>query len=480
MKLCEICGATTMHRGTYRALDDAGRAVQEYPADECAKCGHIRPDANAVKEMPPSHVPSSVRIRCEPSVTTANDEPLHLGAGTGRVDALLGWPPASGNARRPTVLVVDDEARVASALRRVLTAAGYDVSLAWDGLGALEAVVRQPFDVIVSDVHMPAASGISLLQSVRSHDLDVPVILMTGNPTLDTAMEAVALGAMQYLAKPVANEDLVKCVERACRVHRLAKVKREALSLLGGNAVEAGDRAGLSATLDRALASLWMAFQPIVGVGERRIFGYEALLRSEELLMRSPADVLDAAERLGRLHELGRVIREKVAAAAAATEGIVGKLFVNLHSSDLNDDELYSTDAPLSKIASHVVLEITERASLDGVRHVSSCVARLKGLGFQIAIDDLGAGYAGLTSFTQLEPDIAKLDMSLVRGVDNDSRRQSIIRSMKSLCDELGMVVIAEGVETAAERDALATLGCDVLQGYFFGRPSRTFDAVAW
>jgi EAL domain-containing protein (putative c-di-GMP-specific phosphodiesterase class I) len=153
---------------------------------------------------------------------------------------------------------------------------------------------------------------------------------------------------------------------------------------------------------------------------------------------------------------------------------------VNLHSADLNDEDLYSADAPLSKIATRVVLEVTERASLYGVKNVVACIARLKVLGFQIAIDDLGAGYAGLTSFTQLEPRIAKLDMSLVRGVDADSRRQSIIRSMIRLCDELGMLVVAEGVETAAERDMLAKLGCDLLQGYLFARPERGFKAPRW
>ena len=111
------------------------------------------------------------------------------------------------------------------------------------------------------------------------------------------------------------------------------------------------------------------------------------------------------------------------------------------------------------------MLEVTERASLYGVKNVAACVAKLKALGFDTAIDDLGAGYAGLTSFTQLEPRIAKLDMSLVRGVDTDARRQSIIRSMVKLCDELEMLVVAEGVETVAERDMLAELGCDLLPG---------------
>ena len=98
----------------------------------------------------------------------------------------------------------------------------------------------------------------------------------------------------------------------------------------------------------------------------------------------------------------------------------------------------------------------------------------------EIAIDDLGAGYAGLSSFTQLEPDVAKLDMSLVRGIDTDTRRRSIVRSMKQLCSELGILVVAEGVETVAERDTLDDLGCDLLQGYLFAKPCRGFEAAKW
>jgi EAL domain-containing protein (putative c-di-GMP-specific phosphodiesterase class I) len=195
--------------------------------------------------------------------------------------------------------------------------------------------------------------------------------------------------------------------------------------------------------------------------------------------MRNPAEMLDAAERLGRLDELGRAVRAHVAAAAsAAPEG--AKLFVNLHSSDLNDEELLSVHAPLSRIASRVVLEVTERASLYGVKDVGARVAKLKSLGFRIAIDDLGAGYAGLTSFTQLEPAVAKLDMSLVRGIDTDPRRETIVRSMKLLCDDLGILVVAEGVETPAERDALVDVGCDLLQGYLFARPERGFPTPKW
>jgi len=98
-------------------------------------------------------------------------------------------------------------------------------------------------------------------------------------------------------------------------------------------------------------------------------------------------------------------------------------------------------------------------------------------MGFRVAVDDLGVGYAGLTSFTQLEPEVVKLDMSLIRNIDQHPKKQSIVGAMKRLCDELGMAVVAEGVETVAERDALVELGLDLLQGYLFGSPARGFEA---
>jgi EAL domain-containing protein (putative c-di-GMP-specific phosphodiesterase class I) len=92
----------------------------------------------------------------------------------------------------------------------------------------------------------------------------------------------------------------------------------------------------------------------------------------------------------------------------------------------------------------------------------------------------MGAGYAGLTSFALLEPEVVKLDMSLVRDVHQSPTKQKVIRSMTSLCKELGMLVVAEGVETPAERDMLIELDCDLLQGFLFARPGRPFPEVQW
>ena len=378
------------------------------------------------------------------------------------------------------LLLVDDDPAVVRAYTKTLDRHGVTVSTACNGKEAVEVAKAATFDVILSDISMPEMTGIEFLKAIRAFDVDVPVILMTGKPELESAVRAVEYGAFRYLAKPVARKELSETVLRAAKIYKLARVKREALELPGKDRGRLGERAALEVRFSWAMSLIWMAFQPIIAWRERSVFGYEALLRSDEPLMKNPAEILDAAERLGRIHDLGRAVRARVAAMAAveAPEGV--KLFVNLHAADLNDDELYSPDAPLSKIAGRVVLEVTERASLYGVKSVPACAAKLKGLGYQIAIDDLGEGYAGLTSFTQLEPSVAKLDMSLVRGVDTDIQRQSIVRSMKRLCDELGVLVVAEGVETAAERDRLADLGCDFLQGYLFARPQNGFQAPQW
>jgi EAL domain-containing protein (putative c-di-GMP-specific phosphodiesterase class I) len=375
---------------------------------------------------------------------------------------------------RKSVLLVDDDLPFSRAVVRVLTAAGFDVTMVHSGDAAAEAIATRPYDAILSDIQMPGMTGVELLSRVRDHDLDVPVILLTAAPTVETAMEAVSLGALQYFAKPISNDVLVGALERACRLHRVARMKREALKLLGRTEGQAGDRAGLQSCFDRALQTMWLAFQPIVNLEEHSIFGYEALLRSEEPSLPHPGAILGAAERLGRVAELGGHIRTLAAEAfSRAPSGLT--LFVNVHARDLLDSTLYSPDAPLSRIADRVVLEITERAAFDDVSDVRASVGALRSLGYRIAIDDLGAGYAGLSSFAALEPDIVKLDMSLVRNVHQSAIRQRVVRSMVSLCRDMGMSVVAEGVEVAQERDTVRGFGCTLLQGYLFARPGPPF-----
>src|SRR6185312_11016159 len=173
---------------------------------------------------------------------------------------------------------------------------------------------------------------------------------------------------------------------------------------------------------------------------------------------------------LQRLAALGRRIRH-LSATALAPRDDIPSLFINLHPDDIFDAELLASDSPLTAIAPRVVLEITERASLASSPELTDRLARLRALGFRIAVDDIGAGYSGLTSFTELMPEVVKIDMSLVRDVHKSPLKQRTIGALCALCREVGTLVVGEGVETHDERETLIALGCDLLQGYVIARP---------
>jgi EAL domain-containing protein (putative c-di-GMP-specific phosphodiesterase class I) len=385
------------------------------------------------------------------------------------------WPqPQASPAVRSRVLLVDDDRLVAVGYERTLKSAGYEVEVTHDGPDAVARFKQRAFDVVISDVKMPHMSGLDLLRAIREHDLDVPVIIMTGGPDVQSASEAIEYGAFRYLLKPIDTVELEDVVARAVRLHQMARVRREALEHYRTAGQQLGDRAGLEARFARALSSLWMAYQPIVSCSARSVFAHEALVRTEESTLRNPVDLFDAAERLHKLPELGQAIRLHV---AKTMEGLPPErsIFVNVHPADLEDETLLAPESPLSGFASRVVLEITERAALDQINDLMARMARLRAMGYRIAIDDLGAGYAGLTSFAQLEPEVVKVDMSIVRGVDRSATKQKMMASIISLCRDLKIDLIAEGIETPIERDTIVRLGGDLCQGYLFARPGKPF-----
>jgi EAL domain-containing protein (putative c-di-GMP-specific phosphodiesterase class I) len=386
-------------------------------------------------------------------------------------------PLAEAGPARIRVLLVDDEQAIARGLSRLLGAAGYAVTAVYDGAMALQALEAGAFDVIVSDIRMPKMDGLTLLRAIRARDLDVPVVFLTGSPTTESAVEALAHGAFRYLMKPVDTGELVRVIARADQTHRFAVVRREAASEGSGGLI--GDLAGLEARFASGLEKMWIAMQPVVSWNPRRVYAYESLLRTDEPTLRNPIDFIDAAERLNRSAELGRVIRRRIAEELreAPADAL---MFVNLHPSDLVDDELGSKEGALAPFAARVVLEVTERAALERVKGLPEGVARLRALGYRLALDDLGAGYAGLCSFALLEPEVVKVDMSLVRDIHTSPIKQKLFRSFAELCAESGTAIIAEGVESVEERDCLSALGGNLYQGYLFARPARGFSSPAF
>jgi EAL domain-containing protein (putative c-di-GMP-specific phosphodiesterase class I) len=234
------------------------------------------------------------------------------------------------------------------------------------------------------------------------------------------------------------------------------------------------DLASLTRCYERALRSLFVSFQPIVR-SNATLFGYEALLRPNDPVLMHPVAMLEAGERLGRIEQLGRIIRLRIAEAYMAARPARTLIFVNLHAKDLYDRSLLSRFAPLTQISRNVVLEITERTSLENLTDIRERVAELRQLGFQIAIDDLGAGHSRMRMLTPVDCDYVKLDQSLVRDIDRDIGKQELVHSITRRCHQHGIVVIGEGIETDEEAAILQEIGCDLLQGFLFGRPAPGF-----
>jgi EAL domain-containing protein (putative c-di-GMP-specific phosphodiesterase class I) len=358
------------------------------------------------------------------------------------------------------VLVVDDDELHLRTLTRSLELEQLTVHRAKNAAEALQLLDRRAVDVVVSDIGLGDVTGIDLLREIQNRTPDMAVILVTAAPGVDTAAAAVELGAFRYLQKPVAHDALVRAVFAATERRRDDRTS--------------SSRMAVASSFQKAIGSLWMAYQPIVRSNDASEYACEALLRCSAQGFTSPPDFLDAARVAGETQRLGRTIRAEVAASIArAPEHMT--FFVNLQASDLADDILYDESDPLSAHASRVILELTERASLDKIDDLTGRLRRLRALGYRVAIDDLGAGYSSLATFAVVAPDIVKLDMSLIRGIHQDETKRRVVHAMVRLCHELCMRVVAEGVETGDERAVVEDLGCDYLQGYLFGRPERRY-----
>lgn len=232
--------------------------------------------------------------------------------------------------------------------------------------------------------------------------------------------------------------------------------------------------------LGRSLAnqSFRFEYQPIVNVKHWQIAGYEALCRPTDEAFKHVGELLDTTALAGRFWELGRILRALAVGPLARLAEPAG-LFINLHPQDLSDPQLLESDPAVLRWASRVVFEITETEALTDYGAVRECIQVLRSQGFRVALDDLGSGYSGLNSLAMLAPDFVKLDMELIRGITPHSRPARLIQHIREFCLDEGIQTIAEGVETREELSVIQSLGVELVQGYYFARPSEPFCAIS-
>lgn len=364
--------------------------------------------------------------------------------------------------QRPLVLLLDDEPAVVSALRKALRHEPFDVAVATTVADAFEILENRIVDVVVSDERMPTMSGSQFLSQVRDRNPDIGRIMLTGHASPEATMLAINEAQVyRYHVKPCPPQVLAQSINEAIEL----RAKRVAVPA-------APNLDELNSQLTTALERVWAALQPIVRADNSEVYAYEALIRSDDPILDNAVKLIDAASSLGRAIELDQTMRAAVAYLIPLLPAHVS-VFVNLFPESLRDTDLYDKGAPLSAHAHRVVLEVTEREALDRMAEVDSWVARVRERGYRIAVDDLGAGYASLNSLATLEPEVVKFDAFLTRGIHQSPTRSSLVSSFIRYCRDVGTYSLAEGVETKEEADCLRSLGCDLLQGYYFGRPAR-------
>lgn len=373
-----------------------------------------------------------------------------------------------GKTVRPRVLFVDDDPLICETGIRIL--AEFEVVTCSTVSSARKTLKEEDFEALVLDVNLPDGNGLDLLEESGS----TPVVLITGDPTTDSAKRAVRGRVHDYLCKPFSPTELQTAVKEAVDNGRIARLRNKLLASRHGGNELVGDIRATEKALNGALSTLFMVYQPIVRAADSSIYGYEALLRSKEPYLASPQRILAAAEILGRVDEVGLAVRSSVAQTMTEHCDRLEVIFVNLHPYELNSALLFQED-PLLSFAPRVILEVTERASLQDGPGALEQLRRLRSLGYRVAVDDLGEGYAGLSSLVTLQPDFVKLDMSLVRGLHQAPLQLDIVDAIIDLAHRSGLTVVGEGVEVVEEHDVLVSLGCDLLQGYYLGRPSPPF-----
>lgn len=218
-----------------------------------------------------------------------------------------------------------------------------------------------------------------------------------------------------------------------------------------------------------------MAFQPIVDVSRQTVFAHEALVRGPG--GEGAYTILSQVAESNR-YAFDQQCRVKAIELATALDlsRDGARLSINFMPNAVYEPRAcirltlataMRTGFPLDRI----IFEFTEDEKLD-TNHLLNILRTYRSMGFKTAIDDFGAGYAGLGLLTQFQPDIVKLDMELVRGIDADTVKQRIVKSMLDLLTDLGIQTICEGVETEGELRTLADLGATLIQGYVLARPA--------
>ncbi len=401
----------------------------------------------------------------------------------GDADARLPSGGDDGAAPSPArILVVDDNLSNVRLLERMLHRAGYpNVISTTDPTTVLTAARDDRPDLVLLDLHMPAVSGFEILPALRAmvaSDDFLPIVVVTADASRAARDRALDAGATDFITKPFDYSEVVLRVRNLLTTRALNHQLRARASRLEAEVSSERERRHSAERVQQAIEArvrrvldgqgFDVAFQPIVNLQTGAVVGLEALARFEETPPRPPDLWFEDAHRVGLGVEAEICVVSR-AIAKWATYSAPGYLAINLSPQALSSERL--SRRLLASAAERLVVELTEHTAVDDYAELLKVRAHLKTLGVGLAIDDTGAGISSFQHVLRLEPDVIKLDRSLIQGLDRDPARRALTTALLVLSDALGAKVVAEGVETHEELHALQELGVSQGQGYLLRRP---------
>lgn len=385
---------------------------------------------------------------------------------------------AVGAGRPIRVLLADDDPAILAALSELIDGEpGMTVSgIAHDAGEAIALAEQGTPDVALVDVRMPGGGGSRAAREIILRSPGTSVVAVSAYRDRSAVAEMLRAGALGYVVKGAPIGEIIDAVQRAAR--RQGSLSGELTMALGLELDEQlGRRERVEAArrmraerVRRALepGAIRPVFQPIVDLDSGDVAGYEALARFHL----DPAEPPDAWFKAANEAGLGEEL--EYAAIRAALErfdeiGPPAYLSLNLSPASILSGRLAETILPYPH--DRLVLEITEHAPVDDYDALAASLRPLISRGGRLAVDDAGAGFASLRHILRLAPQLIKLDVSIIRGIDTDPAGRSMAAALASFGREMGITLVAEGIETPAERDTVRALGVRFGQGYLLGRP---------
>jgi EAL domain-containing protein (putative c-di-GMP-specific phosphodiesterase class I)/FixJ family two-component response regulator len=387
---------------------------------------------------------------------------------------------------RIRVLVADDEPVVRAALEELVEAEETLelVGVAKDAQEAIDLAIREHPDVALLDVKMPAGGGPRAAREIRNGSLQTRVIALSAYEDRTSVLEMLRAGAVGYLVKGTRGVDIVKMVHNVTRgdVVLSSEVMRDILEEFTGRLQIEGEEEELLRTQSERIRDvldkgrLSMVFQPIVDLEAEAVVGFEALARFPFAPDRPVESWFTEAAAVGLRRELELAA---VDAALAVLPEIPAELYLSVNAMPDTLASAGLTELLTTVPADRLVLEITEHAPVHDYDALNKAMQRMRRRGIRLAVDDAGSGFASLRHILQLGPDIIKIDNALTRNVYKDPARRALAAGLISFAAELGATIVAEGIQSLQELDALRELGVRFGQGFYLGRPGPIADAIS-